>query len=100
MPNRMSKEPTNMLIKNLDGNFTSRPFHYLTEQIGDTSLYFPKYESAFRYHNGITDGIIGNAKVQVCSALIMKKVASLIYERCEKAELFANDEPINPKFYK
>ena len=100
MPNRISNLPVKMMIKKSDGSLTSREFHYLTEKIGDTSLYFPKYESAFRYHNGITDGIIGNAKVQVCSALIMKKVASLIYERCEKAELFANDEPINPKFYK
>ena len=99
MPNRMSALPIKMGIKQIDGKVVYREFHYLTEEICDTSLYFPKYEKAFRHHGAIIDGVIGDAKAQFCCASKMKEVAFLIHERSAKKELFADDKPITPKYY-
>ena len=67
--------------------------------LGDVSLKYPKYEEAFRYHNAIVAGFIGNAKVQLCSAVKMKEVMSVIYERSGGVELLCDDGVIDPKFY-
>ena len=100
LPNRLSIKPIKMAIKSKESNIFYRNFHYLTEQIGDTSLYFPKYEKAFRHYGAITDAVIGDAPVQMCSAKVMKDVATLIYNRSNAQELFADDKPINENFYK
>lgn len=99
LPNRLSLTPAKMSVKEMDGSITQREFHYLTEQIGDTSLYFPKYEKAFRHHGAITDAVIGNAPVQVCSAEKIVSVMTMIDNRSGKKELLSDNEPLDISLY-
>ena len=63
------------------------------------SVNFGKFEPAFRYHGCITDGFIGNAKVQLCTATKMKEVMELIYKRSAGRELLADNQPLDKNLY-
>ena len=69
------------------------------KKIPDVSVNFGKFEPAFRYHGCITDGFIGKAKVQLCSATKMKEVMELIYNRSAGKELLADQKPLEKKLY-
>jgi aminoglycoside 3-N-acetyltransferase len=99
IPDRLSELPMKMKVKYKNGEIIERDFHYMTERIGDVSLYFPKYEPAFRKHGAISDGFIGNAKAQLCSARKIKEVVELIRKNSGGIELLADDTPINEKWY-
>ena len=66
----------------------------------DVSQFFPKYEPAFRYHGAITDGFIGNAKTQLCSVNVMKKVMALVANNSGGIELLIDDKPLKECWYK
>ena len=97
--NRLSNVPAKMKVKYFDGKVKEREFNYLTEELGDTSLYFPKYEPAFRKYGVIKDGVIGKAKAQLCSAKKIKEVMELIYKNSNGIELLADDKPIPKEYY-
>lgn len=98
--NRLSHEAKNASIRYPNGEVEIRPMHpHEAIGIGDVSLRYPKYEAAFRYHNCITDGYLGNAAVQLCNARGMKNVMELIYNRSHGEELFLDDAPIEPALY-
>ncbi|MBO5068093.1 MAG: AAC(3) family N-acetyltransferase [Clostridia bacterium] len=97
---RLSKEPVKMRVKNVDGSISEKPFHYMNEEILDVSVNFPKYERAFRYHGAIVDGVIGNAKVQLCDAVLIKKVMELIRKRSNEKELLFDNNALNFQLYK
>lgn len=98
--NRLSVNPVKMKIKYKDGKIVIRDYHYMiSEGIYDPSLFFPKYEPAFRKHGAIKDGFIGNAPTQLCSARKMKEVMEVI--RCNSGgiELLSDDTPLNKSWY-
>ena len=99
VPDRLSDLPMKMKVKYKNGEIKERDFCYMTERIGDVSLYFPKYEPAFRKHGAIHDGFIGNAKVQLCSARKIKEVMELIRSNSGGIELLADDTPIKEIWY-
>ena len=99
--NRLSKTAVPMLIKKKDGELIEKDFYYMiSDEIEDVSVFFPKYEKAFRYFKCIKDGMIGNAKTQLCDARGMKDVVTLIHDRSGGAELLSNDAPLDEKLYK
>ena len=100
IPNRIAKDAKNATIRHKNGEIEHRTMHpHEAVGIGDVSLRYPKYEEAFRYHNCIVDGKLGNALFQLCSARKMKEVMDLIYQRSHGEELLYDDAPINKNFY-
>ena len=99
VPNRLSEKPVEMKVKYLDGKIKVREFCYMTETVGDVSIQFPKYEIAFRKHGAITDGYIGGAKTQLCSARKMKEVVQMVRENSCGIELLSDDKPLNKDWY-
>ena len=99
VPDRLSDLPMKMKVKYKDGEIKERDFCYMTERIGDVSIYFPKYEPAFRKHGAIKDGFIGNAKAQLCSARKIKEVMELIRAKSGGVELLSNEKPLDEKWY-
>jgi len=98
--NRLSKNPVKMKVKDKDGKITVRDYHYMiSEGIYDPSLFFPKYEPAFRKYGAIKDGFIGNAKTQLCSARIMKEVMEIIRNNSGGRELLSDDAPLDKNWY-
>ena len=101
VPNRLSKEPLNLKIRKKDGTVVMRQLHcHRAEGIGDVSAHYPKYEPAFRYNGCIVDGKLGNADIQLCSAVKMKNTVELIRKRSGGAELLSDDVPLDEKLYK
>ena len=100
LPNRMADKPLNAAIKMPSGEIVRREFTlYQTDYTNDISLRFVKYETAFRYWHGITDGFIGNAPTQLCSARIMKDTVARIFEKSNGIDPLADESPIPPKWY-
>lgn len=100
IPNRIAKEAKSATIRHKSGKIEHRKMHpHEAVEIGDVSLRYPKYEPAFRYHNCIVDGKLGNAPLQLCNARKMKEVMELIYQRSKGKELFCDDTPINKNLY-
>ena len=99
VPRRLSKTPVKMAIKKCDQTICYRDFHYMTEEVCDVSINFPKYEQAFRYHNAIRDAKLGNANVQVCDAKIMLDVMALVKNRSSGAELLEDSTPLSKFLY-
>ena len=100
VPNRLAKDAKTATIRHKNGEIEMRSMHpHDAVGIGDVSQRYPKYEPAFRYHGCITDGYIGNAPPQLCSARKMKEVMELIYKRSNGTELLADDAPIAGKLY-
>ena len=99
VPDRVTKELHDTFVIDMNGNRITRPLHLVYEEFGDISDYFGKLEPAFRYHNCIVDGKIGNAPVQFCSVRNMSKVLELIHKRSHNIEIFADDTPLLEEWY-
>lgn len=100
VPNRLTKDMVERTIIHKDGSGEKRYLHWFDEsKIPDVSAYFGKFEPAFRYHECILDGFIGNANVQLCRASKMKEVVELIYKRNAGGELLADNHPLNETLY-
>ena len=98
--NRISDASITLTVKYPDGHIEPRILYPLEAKgIADVSEQFPNYEPAFRKHGCIKDGMIGNAKVQLCDTVKMKDVMALIYEKSGGAELLFDSTPINPEWY-
>jgi aminoglycoside 3-N-acetyltransferase len=102
VPNRLSKEMTDVAVKQADGRiFRHRMYTHHTDFCTDISLRFPKYETPFRYYGAIKDGFLGNAPTQLCSAKKMAGVAKLIYDRSGGIDFLGENRPfIDEKYYK
>jgi aminoglycoside 3-N-acetyltransferase len=96
---RITEEKQDTLFIDEDGSKTIKPMHLVFEEYGDISDYFGKLEPAFAYHNAITYGEIGNAKVQLCHVRTMFEVLKRIHERSNYAELFLDDKKIPKEWY-
>ena len=68
-PNRLTATKVKKTIIHRDGREEVKELYWFDDsEISDVSVYFPKFEPAFRYHNAIVDGRVGNASVQICSS--------------------------------
>ena len=100
IPNRMGDKPVAMAVRKKDGQIIKTKLCLFdTDYTEDISWRFPKYETAFRYHRCITDGFLGNAPVQLCSARKMKETIELIYQKCGGIDPLADEEAIPQKWY-
>lgn len=100
VPGRLTTEKTERSIILEDGRSIKRYLYwYDNSKIDDVSVNFNKFEEPFRYHGCITDGIIGNAKVQLCDMNKMKETVELIYNNNSFGELLDNNIPIDKKLY-
>ena len=58
-PNRLTAEPRDVAVRRATGEVVHRRMRcHHTDFTPDISMRFPKYETAFRYHGGITDGFL------------------------------------------
>ena len=100
IPNRMGDKPVAMAVRKKDGQIIKTKLCLFdTDYTEDISWRFPKYETAFRYHRCITDGFLGNAPAQLCSARKMKETIELIYQNCGGIDPLADEEAIPQKWY-
>lgn len=100
VPNRIELNPTRATVRYRDGRIIERDIYMFNETIyGDTSIRFPKYEEAFRYHNLIKDGNLGEAKAQLTDAGGVLKLLSTIYERAKPYDPMSDDAPLDPRLY-
>ncbi len=100
VPERLTEEKAEKCIIHKDGTTEKRYIHWFyDEKIPDVSLNFDKYEPAFRKHGCIIDGLIGSAKVQLCSASKMKSVIEIIRKNSGGRELLADKTPLDAKLY-
>lgn len=100
VPNRLSEDliPTKIILES--GDIIERPIHcHRAAGITDVSANYTKYEPAFRRYGAITDGVLGGAKAQLCSARIMCDVVKLVRERSGGIELMVDDSPLDEKYY-
>ncbi len=100
VPNRLTEDMIKAYIIHKDGRKETRRLYWFDERIGDVSEKFGKFEPAFRIYGGVEDGFIGDAKVQLCSAKIMKKVMETIYNNAHGKELLADFEPLKEELYR
>ena len=98
--NRLTAEPRDVAVRRASGEVVRRCIYcHHTDFTNDISMRFPKYETAFRYHGGITDGFLGNAPVQACDAVVMKQTMEIILRNCEGTDPLANEMAFPPKLY-
>lgn len=98
-PNRLTEYKVERRIVHKDGREEKRFLYWFDNIIPDVSVYFPKFEEAFRYYDCIEDGRIGNATVQICSARKMFEVVEKIYKNNHFGELLDNNLPLDKKLY-
>lgn len=100
VPNRMEENAAVMTVERTDGTLVDREIRmFYTDYSEDISYRFPKYETAFRYHDCIRDGKLGNAPVQLCDARRMLETVSLIYKGSGGADPLRTEEPIPQQWY-
>ncbi len=100
LDDRMSDENVKATVRRKSGEIVERELRlYHCEKTFDVSLRFPKYEVAFRYHGGITDGFIGDAPIQLCSAVKMTDTVKLIFENSDGQDPLGSEFPISQKWF-
>lgn len=100
VPGRLTGEMVERTIIHKDGSREQKYLYWFDEaKIPDVSVYFGKYEPAFRYHNCIQDAKIGNASAQLCSAQMMKETMELVRKNSKGIELLSDDTPLLPCYY-
>ncbi len=100
VPDRMDDTPISTTVRRLNGEIVTRELTlFKCSTTEDISERFPKYELAFRYHGAITDGRVGRAPAQLCSARKMKKVVELILSRAGDTDPLGDEVPIPPKWF-
>ncbi|MBQ8508289.1 MAG: AAC(3) family N-acetyltransferase [Clostridia bacterium] len=101
VPNRLTVKPKNATVKLKSGEIITHPLRcHNAVGIGDVSARYPKYEPAFRWHNCIVDGHVGDAPAQLCDAVGMRDVLTLVRERSGGIELMQEHDPLDEKYYK
>lgn len=100
MPNRLSEQFLDFAVKQKSGELIKCRMKLMdTDYTPDISWRFHQYETAFRYHGAITDGFLGNAPVQACSAVIMKETVEWILKNNGGADPLEKESPIPPSLY-
>lgn len=100
VPERLTKDKVKRTIIHKDGSSEVRELFWFDDSlISDVSVNFPKFESAFRYHDCIRDGKVGNAKVQICNSRKIKDTLEIVYNRNNFKELLNNAKPLDKALY-
>ena len=100
VPDRMDDTPIQTTVRRESGEILTRELTlFKCSTTEDISERFPKYELAFRYHGAITDGRVGRAPAQLCSAVKMKEVVELILSRAGEKDPLGDEVPIPPKWF-
>lgn len=99
VPDRLKEDPVPMTIRLKSGDLIERPLRHHDSSLGNVSLNYPKYESAFRHHGIITDGRLGGAKSMLLPARGIFDVMKLVRERSGGEELLADANPLDVKYY-
>lgn len=99
IPQRCTKEFYNTVLIDPQGSVIHKPMHLVFEEFGDISHYFGKLEQAFRYHDGIVDGKIGDAKVQLCSARKIKYVLEMIHKNSNGQDFLLDNCALPVEWY-
>ena len=100
LPDRMAEKPIKSAVRRTSGEVVSRDLTlYHTSFSRDISQRFIKYDTAFRYRRCITDGFIGNAPTQLCSARRMLETVKLIFASSGGIDPLADESPIPQKWY-
>lgn len=100
LPNRMSSKPVSVTVKRASGEVVERKIClYDNSNTRDIATRFPLYDTAFRYHQCITDGFIGDAPAQLCDAVKMKETVELIFKNSSGEDPLADEFPIPPSLY-
>ena len=100
LPDRMADVENHVTVKRSNGEIVERKIRmYHCNSTIDVSRRFPKYETAFRYHECIRDGFIGNAPTQLCDAAKLKDTVSLIFKNANGKDPLADEVPIPPKWF-
>ncbi|MBO7341501.1 MAG: AAC(3) family N-acetyltransferase [Clostridia bacterium] len=100
VPDRMDDTPIQTTVRREGGEILTRELTlFKCSTTEDISERFPKYEVAFRYHGAITDGRVGRAPAQLCSAVKMKEVVELILSRAGGKDPLGDEVPIPPKWF-
>ena len=98
--NRLTEEKIEATIIHKNGDIEKRLLHWFDDAASsDVSLNFGKFEPAFRHYGCIEDGLIGNAKTQLCDIGKMKQVMEKIYENAGETELLSDDLPLDKNLY-
>ncbi len=99
VPNRLTEEGIHASIIHKNETVKKRHLRWFDPVIPDVSVYFGKFEPAFRYFGAITDGVLGNAEVQFCSSAKIKEALSVIYKNANGTEILADNLPLDKKLY-
>jgi len=100
IPNRLSEEYLPVTVKTADGEVIQRQMRcHRTDFVGDVSLRFPKYETAFRYFGCIRDGFLGRAPTQLCDAIGMKETVEKIFSHADGKDPLSDEKPILQAWY-
>lgn len=100
LDDRMSNDEVTATVRRSSGEIVTRKLRlYHCEKTIDVSRRFPKYDTAFRYHGAITDGFIGNAPTQLCSAVKMTDTVKLIFENSGGEDPLGTEIPIPSKWF-
>ena len=101
VPARLTEDKHCFDIIYPDGRVEARELYWFDEsEIPDVSVNFGKFEPAFRHFGAIVDGKLGNAKVQLCSAVKMKNAMEHIYKKAGGRELLSDNAPLEENLYK
>lgn len=97
---RLTEDKIETTIIHKDGREEKRMLYWFDEsKIPDVSVFFDKFEPAFRHYGCIIDGKLGNADVQLCNARKMKEVMDIIYKRANGKELLSDNTPLDEVLY-
>ena len=100
IPDRLTDAGIDAEIIYKDGKTETRHLRWFDPIIPDVSVNFGKFEPAFRHFNAIQDGVLGNAKVQFCSAQKIKETLETVYKNANGAEILADKTSLDEKLYK
>lgn len=101
LDDRMSNEEVTATVRRSSGEVVVRKLRlYHCEKTVDVSCRFPKYDIAFRYHGAVTDGFIGDAPTQLCSAVKMTDTVKLIFGNSNGEDPLGTEFPIPPKWFR
>jgi aminoglycoside 3-N-acetyltransferase len=94
IPQRLSEEKKQLLIRNEDGTITKRFSHvHYNPYCSHISENYVKFEPYFHYGKALSYGTLGNAKVQVCDAKGCADIMMAISNHCD-FDLCIDETPI------
>ena len=99
IPGRITDDRVERVFIDREGNEIKRMMHAHVSW-AMRHIDYNKLEAAFRYHDGVTDGMVGDAKTMLGNAKIIKDTLEMMYERNGKVDFVTDGKPLDEKLYK